>query len=669
MKNLRISRVLLKNYGVFQDVELDFGQNAKGVSFINGNNGRGKTTLLDALKWAIYGVGEPRVARSTLRSASESAEIEVAVEISFETADGESAKVRRSQLFRSRGDSQNPVSLTQPDLEIKTTTQNPLDGTTVQINPQNWLSKRLPERFMNFVLFDGEQMTKFFDLRTRAAIQEAVLEIAGVESLDRVIEIYTSIKEALERSRAKNSGDDVKKLQEELEKRRTFAKLLAEEISRDKNRRDEIDVRVEDIENSLGETKNLEPKIDRLRELKPQIETALAVVADAEKGLFAAVRNSGPLFLLSASFKKTSEEVKRAELEGWLPTDFDPNSLRKLLESGNCICGCDLASSKTHYKAISQMIEGISQSDALGKILQNVWGEIQKTEVRLNDLNKFALSANDNYRAALRQLSTLKDAQAELENDLYGLDQKLVSDLTAERKALLAEKEELIRDSVGQERDAEKASQDILKKQGEIKKALESSGKIADDQKLIDAADELITTANYVRHKAVADVRLALENAMGKDLNNIKQGHYKVVISEDFNIFVNLSDGEPISEGEQMLLAYSFAMALRSVLNMEFPLIVDTPFGRLDNPNRTWLSQSLVQLVAGDQGNSLEKQAVFFMHDAEYTPYTMDNFAPASPLVVFLDHEPAIKITEIKPGIDPNWFTYPGPWADWKKVN
>ncbi len=659
-----INRIKLKNFGVFQDVDIDFGTKAEGITFINGNNGRGKTTLLDALKWCLYSEGQPKVALRTLQEMQADDIFPVSVEITFDLGSGSTARVSRSQDFR-KIDTTNSTSASPAELEVKTTTPDPLDGVRVEANAEAWLQRRLPPRLMNFVLFDGEQMAKFFDLKTKAAIEKAVLEIAGVDSLDAVVRSYTDAKESLERKIARESGSDVENLQAALEKTRSLARVVSEDLASNSRRAKEIEIEIEEIDSIVGGA--APGQIERLKEVERLVAVSIRKKIDAENELFRTVRDLGPIFVLASSFESLHEEVTRAEREGWLPPDFDPKALSQLLEAGTCICGCDLSNGSKHRDQIAKIIEGYSDASEIGKILQETWNQIRVTEGEIKASVAHVKSLRSALGSAQNELQQVRDEQRGLQEDLIGIDQEVISQLSSDRKSLSAEKEDLIRDSVSLNMQAKNLVGELKKREDAVAKARVSNAKTETDERLIALADEVIAAAKAIRESAVNQVRSSLEKAMDTDLNNLKEGQYKVKVTEDFEIHVDLPGGQKPSEGELMLLAYSFAMALRAVLNLEFPLIVDTPFGRIDQMNRNWLSSSLVRLVSRSEEDSSAKQVVFFMHDAEFTPFTKANFEPSEPYLVYLGHDPIKMVTQVEPGIDPSWFEYEGPWKYWQK--
>ena len=53
---MELDKVVIKNYRQYRDVSIDFARDPdKNFTIIKGNNGTGKTTMLNALSWCLYG--------------------------------------------------------------------------------------------------------------------------------------------------------------------------------------------------------------------------------------------------------------------------------------------------------------------------------------------------------------------------------------------------------------------------------------------------------------------------------------------------------------------------------------------------------------------------------------------------------------------------------------
>jgi exonuclease SbcC len=89
---MRLNRLQLTNFRLHTDTRLDFDS---GLTGIIGPNGSGKTTILEAIAWALYGMSAVRGKRQDIRSLSASGRAGVKVELEFELA-GHRHRVVRS---------------------------------------------------------------------------------------------------------------------------------------------------------------------------------------------------------------------------------------------------------------------------------------------------------------------------------------------------------------------------------------------------------------------------------------------------------------------------------------------------------------------------------------------------------------------------------------------
>ena len=88
-----LNKVSIKNYRQYRDVEIEFAKDPKkNFTIIKGNNGTGKTTLLNALTWCLYGSEIHSYGQYTSMSicnnksinlADDDESIDVSVEIEF----------------------------------------------------------------------------------------------------------------------------------------------------------------------------------------------------------------------------------------------------------------------------------------------------------------------------------------------------------------------------------------------------------------------------------------------------------------------------------------------------------------------------------------------------------------------------------------------------------
>ena len=78
---MRLNRLKLTNFRLHTDTLIEF---ESGLTGIIGPNGSGKTTILEAIAWALYGMPAVRGKRQDIRSLSASGRAGVKVELDFE---------------------------------------------------------------------------------------------------------------------------------------------------------------------------------------------------------------------------------------------------------------------------------------------------------------------------------------------------------------------------------------------------------------------------------------------------------------------------------------------------------------------------------------------------------------------------------------------------------
>ena len=169
-------------------------------------------------------------------------------------------------------------------------------------------------------------------------------------------------------------------------------------------------------------------------------------------------------------------------------------------------------------------------------------------------------------------------------------------------------------------------------------------------------AREVSQSAKQIHGIAITQVREQLQKAIEEKFALVKSGKFRTSITEDFEVLTLNEDGSRVdlSEGESMAKAYIFSLALRDVINLGFPLIVDTPFGRLSGDFRGWLSEVLSSFLLKEVKKK-NRQIIFLMTDTEYTPYTKARFEKATPLEFYLASEVGSETEKsiVGRGIDP----------------
>jgi DNA sulfur modification protein DndD len=339
------------------------------------------------------------------------------------------------------------------------------------------------------------------------------------------------------------------------------------------------------------------------------------------------------------------------------PPQFSENLMHKILELGRCVCGEEVLPGSEKHRVLEGLILEHRDVDSIGQDLQSLckYDEYWPQQAA----RQFQVFSEQSKRIGLvnRQVDQKELKLAELQAQLSGADrdEQLIKIDRKKRIPYEISEANSERSKAIEQRDW--ALHEVTTLNRELEKLVKSSSTNQKFSSLIAMANSLIDAAKLAHRTAVESVRRELEDAVDEEFRVIKDGLFKTQITDTFEVRTVKADGDIIqlSSGENMMKAYVFALALRKVIGFKFPLVVDTPFGRLDSQNRTRLVDMITRLNSSkvlENGN----QVIFLMHDLEYTPAIREAFKPNNPVEMYLAYQDADEISKLSPGLDPEWL-------------
>lgn len=124
-----------------------------------------------------------------------------------------------------------------------------------------------------------------------------------------------------------------------------------------------------------------------------------------------------------------------------------------------------------------------------------------------------------------------------------------------------------------------------------------------------------------------------------------------VEVDEHYRVQVRNMQGfevrESLSAGETACLAFAFSLTLSKVAGFYYPMVVDSPFGRLDSEVKQFVSDVLSRVLkstADASGNQL----IMLMTDGEYTESVSEVMASSNPQLFVLDFNQLTGETEVQ---------------------
>jgi len=671
---MKIEKISIENFGIISDVQIDMTGSRGNLVFINGQNGRGKTTFQSALRWCFYGE-EPTstgkfASRFGMKSISEgdTLNVKISAEISLDI-DGQSAFIERSQLFQKQKSPLPPKKLGNAQLVVKTRAAASDALVDVQVNPEAWIHQYFPQRLLNFFLFDGEKMTNFFQSNVKGEIEKAIREIAGVDLFESISKNLSDLEMQINKKIAKLTGPKNEQIAADLEIERQLLNDIVAEYTVAKESLTTSKSRAVEINIALGETHDIQAIAQRIEEIDRKLDANKTSMDLADREYNGLLLASGTTSMLLASFDELDIQVKEAKKEDRLPPPFDPARIQLLIDNRKCICGCDLEKDDERTRQLNLLIEKFKVSSDIGRLLDGASRESEKIISGLKSDWRAIESINRNIAALSKEMNELRIEREKLTVRLQGSDVASIRALASEKRALDVYIEELIRSVAQLEIQGENAAAKVARLDKELGESTKGNLQAESMRHEAKCASLISAAASQIHESAIKQVRDELQVAVSEKFKVVKQGKFKTEITENFEVLTLNEDGSKVelSEGESMGKAYIFSLALRDVINLGFPLIVDTPFGRLSEDFRVWLANVLSEFLVKESQRS-NRQIIFLMTDTEYTPYTKKHFAAAKPLEYYLAYEKGNETdkSNLGEGIDPGWLDFTA-WKAWSE--
>lgn len=214
---MRFKSIELLNWGPYQEmpaVALDTSENSP-ITIIYGNNGRGKTSLFNAIFYVLY--GEQKDKFTAARYANwfkvlENKEFPVKVTLVYES--------QGKEIKLTRGFDAIPINLATKEVTVINEYQTMVIDNGPPINEKNidsFIRMDLPQEVSKFFLFDGEELEKVLkgmsdnESTARLPIKDGIESLLGIPSLKYLSTEIEKIASELERKinvESKNYKDD-----------------------------------------------------------------------------------------------------------------------------------------------------------------------------------------------------------------------------------------------------------------------------------------------------------------------------------------------------------------------------------------------------------------------------------------------------------------------------
>lgn len=631
---LRINSLKFVNFGSYYgEHKIDFPSD-NGVIIVWGENGYGKTTIMQAFRYVLWGklINRKRQHIPAFNYINTDAILDETVQTMFVEVsmnfNGDNYVVTRGLKF-SGGDRNNEFSYSNFFHVLKENTSlSKEDG-------ENLLTSILPERISRFYLFDGELLNEYEDLLDNTLtsgeeIKRSIEDILGMPLLegarDKLISIegkYTSEAASIakKQTETKNISDMIEANNEDLEHHLKSRAELQEELEK-------FNGELEDIKDKMQKSADLRELLSKKEQLEQQLQEKSDKLEQLKEKVVSEADNAWSFLLHSIlaslinDIKETIKPLEEKQNKAEAYQNVSSFVLNALENDGETCPICDDAIT------LSKKNELIKKFSEVGIVLSTdekaVLDSAQSNIKFLNDI-----SISDNHELYLHILSEYEDTSTDI--DLLRVDIKNISDDI---------------NNVNLDGDADEIKQlpqqltNTTLKINEIKERLEENHNEIEDlraaiaklreslRKKSSNADvnialqrqNLAEELRQLFEAGISSFRETLKKEVEKDASNIfneishEAGYDHLEINDNFGLEIITEDNRIVpnrSSGFEQVVAISLIFALHHNAPIAGPIFMDSTFQRIDKKHKLKLAKIL---------HTLADQVIVLIYEDEIAP-------------------------------------------------
>ena len=605
---MKLLKLTVKNFMPYKgEQSILFPQDAsRNVLIVYGDNMRGKTSLLNAIRWGLYGkafsrhkalIGLEKILNS---EAAKEGDGEFSVEIKFEAGlhQYDLFRIAKKKLHVARAENSS-------DFEVHVFLKR--DGVALaahQIEPE--INLFAPEQVSRFFLFDGELLQEYEMLleegsATGESIKGAIEQVLGVPALiNGRHESLTLLKNAERQQnkdilKIKNMGqlaEQQKFLQEKDDVKARDLEACKEQLKRIRTDKNILDDEIESLSQLSVTAMELKEKVARQKDLLTSQETLRGEVLLLASTAWKDLLRPKLLILEEALIKDFSTKTSEITQSGAIGQEI--KQIESILSLSICPT-CKQGVADSHKNSFEEALANLRVQFNEATNDQHRLGEITS---RLSALRKLLnLSIIDSLRDKSKQIRSIDVELTRLENAIDGLNENLRGKDADE----VVKKRKYHDELVKRETVAAKNIEDLESERLKIRQQIEDlarqinanpsarntrSTQLANIYKGIESAFRFSIDSLRDRLKSEVERKASeafMELTTQKDYSGLK-------INSNYGLTILDELGEPIplrSAGAEQIVALSLIDGLSRTGRPAGPVVMDTPFGRLDPNHRS----------------------------------------------------------------------------------
>lgn len=627
---MKLKRLSMHNFMPYKgDAVLEFPQDeSRNTLIVFGDNMRGKTSLLNAIRWTFYGYAYGRHLRKIPlhllpnREAVNEGKWVMETRIEFE-ANGSQYDLRRVASMK------NLVAKPERPEDIQVDTYMQKDGAAL---PGNEIDAEInqfsPEQVSRFFLFDGELLQEYEELLIEGSehgkkIKEEIEKVLGVPALTngrddiRAILKQAQKQQSAEAGKIKGLEGVAERHQQWVAKRESFENDLVKlwsQLEVAHNSRLALDDELEKVEKVYSQKSKLDSSRSRHKEIEEEIKqktsSRLQLVGQAWRDLLEPRLIAKQESLLQEQQRLVDLNRERSRIQ------LHIEQAMQYLANQRCpTCGQSLEASKREAKEkeleqLKFQLRGLGADDsrltdiavqtrALNKVIGHGVGE------RLSDVDKDLARFEFDLSKIENQIEELNEGLKE-----FG-DTDAIMKMRSRRDGVLKDEGRLNSDIRDRENKIDEADREIRILSQRMQP--DESYRGARGAQMADMCEKLHASFSLSIERLREALRQSVQAQASKAFKamSTQTAYQGLQINKNYGLTILDQNGHEVllrSAGAEQIVALSLIAGLSHAGRPAGPVVMDTPFGRLDTKHR--------KNILGYLPNSAS-QLILFVHDGE----------------------------------------------------
>ena len=668
-----ISKIELTNFKSYSHAELNFPEptNGENIVLIGGMNGYGKTSILEALYLCLYGKDAIiHLARAGLKmddsrgypsflekafngEAKRDGQNSMSVRLIFNTTRAKSIEINRRWYFRT-----NSGTWTNEEEALVYDLTRGIRGTPKRDGANSFLlselldDKFVPAHIAPFFFFDGEEVKKLADQQRIEQVKVGLEGLLGVVLLRQLAERLRNFESGKRSDVSTVDESNIARLLESLTADEARLESIRSELSEHNEKLNQLKAERESLFQRITSAGGGRGDIATVKDLAEERQGLRSQIADTQKQLERILADKLPFHLMPKQLLNEFKLQLNGEiaLAGWqaecrtLQPKRDMFEQSFLGESGPII---NPALSSEQLSVIKSRIE-IAWASLFHPAPANCTDDVKHGYLH-DGLREKALNFLGTIQVGQQEVHDLLSRQKSLEDQIGELNRKIarvegidrdgtLNDLTANLNRISSEMdsvEQSIKDKEREEYSIEVTVSNTKASYSHEKSRLDETSPVRSllgkSARVRSVIDEVVPLLFPLKVKALASSMTRVYKQLAH-----KNQVAKIEIDDDGTTRILGKSGKEMtfdrSAGENQIFATALIAGLAEVSEINAPLVVDTPLGRLDSthrenifkfwigtPNRQVILLSQDKEIDGDFYSRIEKHvgATFLLKNSD----------------------------------------------------